>query len=123
MCWFRPVTSDIIRKAKKRVLEEQEEAKNGSENEGASSPKISKPSGGRFISGMLRSVVFGPKEKHVCRCEGLHVIQNRFCGLFKKKKAVNSERNKEVLEDNIFRKKLSQVCLIYIYTIMLLLYF
>ena len=100
----------MILKAKKRVLEEEETASK-STKELSPPPKTSKSSTGRkFVPGLLKSTVFGSKEKHNCRCEELHVIQNRFCGQFKaKKKQQNGVNENEVLEDNIFRKQLGKV--------------
>uniref|UniRef100_A0AC34FSM1 Uncharacterized protein n=1 Tax=Panagrolaimus sp. ES5 TaxID=591445 RepID=A0AC34FSM1_9BILA len=61
-------------------------------------------------SGLLKSTVFRAKEKHNYRYEGLHLIQNRFCGQFKlKKDPGESNVKKDILEKNMFRKKLDKI--------------
>jgi hypothetical protein len=106
-----PVTTEMIQRAKKRVLEEKEEAsKDLSESNSTPPVKKSASSSRKFTSGLLKSTVFGAKEKHSCRCDVLHVIQNRFCGQFKRKKEQHqSEAKKEILEKNVFQKKLEKI--------------
>jgi hypothetical protein len=106
-----PVTTEMIQRAKKRVLEEKEEAsKNISELAITPPMKKSASSSRKFTSGLLKSTVFGAKEKHSCRCDALHVIQNRFCGQFKRKKEQDrNEAKKEIFEKNVFQKKLEKV--------------
>jgi hypothetical protein len=106
-----PVTTEMIQRAKKRFLEEKEEAsKNISELAITPPMKKSASSSRKFTSGLLKSTVFGAKEKHSCRCDALHVIQNRFCGQFKRKKEQDqNEAKKEIFEKNVFQKKLEKV--------------
>uniref|UniRef100_A0AC34G4Y9 Uncharacterized protein n=1 Tax=Panagrolaimus sp. ES5 TaxID=591445 RepID=A0AC34G4Y9_9BILA len=108
-----PVTTEMIQRAKKRVLDEKEEAaaaKSSSETDFTPPLKKSTSSNRSFTSGLLKSTVFGAKEKRNCRCEGLHLIQNRFCGQFKQKKdAGQSDTKKDILEKNMLRKKLDKI--------------
>uniref|UniRef100_A0A7E4ZUF5 UBZ4-type domain-containing protein n=1 Tax=Panagrellus redivivus TaxID=6233 RepID=A0A7E4ZUF5_PANRE len=104
-----PLTSELIQKAKKRLVEAETTV---STPEPAQPPaKMARTNRGRgVLASKMKSTVFAPKEPVTCRCNGLHAIQKRFCAQFKcRDRGGSGDRAEAGLEESRVCKSLKKL--------------